>query len=244
MWIIPRHRQFRPQRGAASGLVLATVVLILVGIAIFFYSQEPQGPVQPVEGAGLEQGTPDTPTGKTAPKAGDSKAGPEGQAQPESGGGESTTTAKTSSKKVVLTPLQKQVMNWEGVCHDPAASVKDRLAAIAALRKTDKTGEQFVPLLNQMLDETQDDELALGLVLEMRKRKHAEFGNHLLDAAMKRRSQEVKIAAIRTLGAYLDEPSIKSMLEQIGRNSGAAVGEEVRAALEGRKDHWDQGQER
>ena len=133
-------------------------------------------------------------------------------------------------------------MDWEGTCHDPAASDKDKLAALAGLRKTDKTGEQFVPLMTNLLEEAKTDELAMGLILEMRKRKHEQFGTFLMDAVRNRQTQEVKIAAIRTLGAYMNEPALKSLLKQYGEGAGSEIDHEVRAAIEGRKDHWDQGQ--
>jgi hypothetical protein len=237
-----RPLQCKTQRGAASGALLAVTALVIVGAAYYFYPRDSGGTVNPEDGTGASQGTPETPSGKTAPKTGESGVANAGQDATEAGGANKGTVAGGAGKKVVLTRGQEQIMEWEGTCHDPAASDKDKLAAIAALRKTDKTGEQFVPLMTQILEDAKTDELAMGMILEMRKRKHEQFGTYLMDAMRKRQTQEVKIAAIRTLGAYMNEPSLKSLLKQYGEGAGSEIEHEIRAAIEGRKGHWDQGQ--
>ena len=241
MWTADIRPENSSDRGAANGLLLVVVLLVIVGAALFIELRGDRGPVVPEEGSQENQQVSEGPAGKTAksleetdPDRGGEGGVANGQTPPRAGSGE-------KAKKVTLTPREKQIMAWEGVCQDPGASSKDKLTAIAELRKTDKNGEQFVPLMLEMMQQAKDDDMVMGMVLEIRKRKHAQFGHPLLDTALQTKSREIKIAAVRTLGAYLDEPAIKSMLKQIGESGGSEIHEEVEAALEGRKDHWDQG---
>ncbi len=152
---------------------------------------------------------------------------------------DSTGTEGTAPKP--LTAIEKQVMAWEGTIQDPGASTKDKLAALAELRKRDKTGEQFAPQMIEMLKEAKDEDLAVGVILEMRKRQNHVFGQSLLDAVVMRDNNRIKVAAIRTLGAYMKEPAIKSVLNEIAERGNPELSHEIRAAMEGRKDHWNQG---
>ena len=79
MWTANRPLQSNTQRGAASGALLAVAALVIVGAAYYFYPRGDDGTVNPEDGTGASQGTPETPSGKTAPKTGESGVAKAGQ---------------------------------------------------------------------------------------------------------------------------------------------------------------------
>lgn len=243
MWTESKPCSRASERGAANAILVIVVLLVVGAAAIFFYPRGDQGTATSEENGGQTQQVEELPGGKKAqpvPEDGaqDGSQGSQGRGVPAKGSGVGGGTHE-------LTAVEKQVMGWEDTLHDPAASAKDKLAALRKLRKRDKTGEQYAPMMVELLKEAKDEELAVGVILEMRKRKNHFFGQPLLDAAVTREGKRSRVAAIRTLGAYLEEPAIKSVLKQMAeRGNDPELNEEIRAALEGRKDHWQTGQGR
>jgi len=220
------------------------MLLVLGAVAVYFYPRGDQGTTTPEDIQGEPQPSEEIPGGKTVkpvPEDGAQNAGKGSQ----EGGSPAAGSRAGAGRPHELTAVEKQVMGWEDTLHDPAASTKDKLAALRELRKRDKTGEQYAPMMIDLLKEAKDDELAVGVILEMRKRKNHVFGQPLLNAAVRSESKRARVAAVRTLGAYLEEPAIRSMLKQMAeRGNDPEFNDEIRAALEGRKDHWQTGQGR
>lgn len=243
MWTDSKPCSRASERGAANAILVIVMLLVVGAVAVFFYPRGDQGTTTPEDNQGEAQPSEELPGGKTVKPV--PEDGAQSAAKGSQEGGDPARGKGVGGGPHKLTAVEKQVMGWEDTLNDQAASTKDKLAALRELRKRDKTGEQYAPMMIDLLKEAKDDELAVGVILEMRKRKNHVFGQPLLDAAVRSESKRARVAAVRTLGAYLEEPAIRSMLKQMAeRGNDPELNDEIRAALEGRKDHWQTGQGR